>query len=252
MPWLTVVHCFNHRFELAIKDAFSGTFFDEIDTFLVKLFYLYNKSSKRLRELRDFCEIYEKSIPKPAKVGGTRWIAHKFRAMAIALENYGAFVSHLESLAHTDSQSLKKAEIEGFAKKLKYAKFPLHLAIYLDVLTPLKVLSVSMQKDEHDPVTMLRRVQEFNWTMVKLKALVSSSLDGSSSRLTNYTKFIKEVSEDENENKVYQHVKLKEFHSSKSALEGSLDEIITRLCRSVEERFGDLTVSPRTLSICTI
>ena len=24
-PWLTVVHCFNHRFELAIKDAFKGT-----------------------------------------------------------------------------------------------------------------------------------------------------------------------------------------------------------------------------------
>ena len=37
---------------------------------------------------------------------------------------------------------------------------------------------------------------------------------------------------------------MKEFHSSKSALEGSLDEIITRICHSVEERFGDLNVSP--------
>ena len=170
----------------------------KIDMFLVKLFYLYKKSSKRLRELREFSEIYEKSVPKPAKVGGTRWIAHKFKAMAIVLENYGIFISHLESLAHTDAQSLKRAEIESFAKKWKYAKFPLHLAIYLDVLTPLKVLSVSMQKDEHDPVAMLRRVQEFSWTMLKLKALVSSSLDGSSSGLTNYTKFI-QVPEDDDE-----------------------------------------------------
>ena len=164
--------------------------------------------------------------------------------MAIVLENYGIFISHLESLAHTDSQSLKRAKIEGFAKKWKYSKFPLHLAIYLHVVTPLKVLSVSVQKDEHDPVTMLRRVQEFSLTMLKLAALVSSSLDGSSSRLTNYTKSIQEVSEDDDENDVHQNVKLKEFHSSKSALERSLDEIITRICHSVEERFGDLNVSP--------
>lgn len=110
-------------------------------------------------------------------------IAHKFRAMAIVLQNYGIFITHLEYLAHTDSQYLKKAEIEGFAKKWKYAKFSLYLAIYLDVLTPLKVLSVSMQQDEHNPVTMLRRVQEFSWTMTKLKVLVANSLDGSSSRL---------------------------------------------------------------------
>ena len=91
-PWLTTVHCFNHRFELAIKDAFKGTFFDEIDTFLTKLFYLYKKSSKRLRELRRFAEIFEQSVPKPAKVNGTRWIAHKLRAMAIVIQNYGMFI----------------------------------------------------------------------------------------------------------------------------------------------------------------
>ena len=111
-PWLLIVHCFNHRFELAIKDSFQRAFFNEIETFLVKLFYLYKKSSKRLRELWEFSEIYEKSIPKPAKVGGTRWIAHKFRAMAIVLQNYGVFITHLESLAQTDSQALKKAEIK--------------------------------------------------------------------------------------------------------------------------------------------
>ena len=48
--WLTLIHCFNHRLELAIKDAFKGTFFSEIDTMLLKLYYLYRKSPKRLRE----------------------------------------------------------------------------------------------------------------------------------------------------------------------------------------------------------
>ena len=48
--WLMLIHCFNHRFELAIKDAFKGTFFGEIDTILLKLCYLYRKSPKGLRE----------------------------------------------------------------------------------------------------------------------------------------------------------------------------------------------------------
>ena len=66
-PCLNVMHCFNHRFELAIKDAFKATFFEDIDTLLNKFYYLYRKSPKRLRELREFSKVYEKSVPKPAK-----------------------------------------------------------------------------------------------------------------------------------------------------------------------------------------
>ena len=155
-------------------------------------------------------------VQKPAKVGGTHWVAHKFRATTIVLQNYGIFIAHLESLAQTNAQSLKKAEIEGFAKKWQYAKFSLHLAIYLDVLAPLKALSVSMQKEEHYPVTMLLCIQEFSWMMTKLKTLIANSLDSHSTWLTNYTKFIQDVSEDDDGNKVYQNIQL----------EGSLGEMI--------------------------
>ena len=44
-------------------------------------------------------------------------------------------IKHLESLANTDSQALKQAEIEGEAKKWENVKFPLYLAIYTDLLT---------------------------------------------------------------------------------------------------------------------
>ena len=46
-PCLNVVHCFNHRFELAMKDTFEATFFEDIDTLLNKLYYLYRKSPNR-------------------------------------------------------------------------------------------------------------------------------------------------------------------------------------------------------------
>ena len=87
-------------------------------------------------------------------------------------------IYNTESLVNTDSQALKHHEMKGYAKKWQYAKFPLHIAMYLDVLTPLKVLSVSLQQEKHDPVYMLRNVHEFNWLMSKLQLLVENAFEG--------------------------------------------------------------------------
>ena len=123
---------------MAIKDAFKATSLEDINTLLNKLYYLYRKSPKRLRELCEFCEIYEKSVPKPAKASGTHWISRKFTSMNIFLKNYVIFIIHLESLANTDLQALKRHEIEVYAKKWQYAKLSLHIAMYLDVLMSFK------------------------------------------------------------------------------------------------------------------
>ena len=45
-PWISVIHRFNHSLELAMKDTFDDTFFKDINTMLVKLYYLYRKSPK--------------------------------------------------------------------------------------------------------------------------------------------------------------------------------------------------------------
>ena len=55
-PWLQVIHCFNHRLELAIKDAFKKNNFNKIDEMLMKFYCLYQKSLKRLRELKHIAE----------------------------------------------------------------------------------------------------------------------------------------------------------------------------------------------------
>ena len=65
-PWLEVIHCFNHRVELAIKDAFKNDiYFNKIEEILMRIYYLYQNSPKRLRELKCIAESYKKSVPKP-------------------------------------------------------------------------------------------------------------------------------------------------------------------------------------------
>ena len=44
------------------------------------------------------------------KAGDTIWIDYKYCARSFVLGNYGAYISHLESLAQTDSQALKRAD----------------------------------------------------------------------------------------------------------------------------------------------
>ena len=140
--WLQVIHCFNHRLELAIKDAFEGVpAYASINEFISKLYYLYQQSQKRLCCLRELAEAHDQSIPKPTKAGGTRWIDHKYRAMKNALDHYGIYMTHIEELALTDSQPKKRAEIKGFLTKWKDGTIPVKMAIFLDVLSPLRRLS---------------------------------------------------------------------------------------------------------------
>ena len=250
-PWLTFVHCFNHRLELAVKDTFKGTFFDEIDTMLLKLYYLYKKSAKRTRELQAFGEVYEKVITRPVKSSGTGWVAHKVNAMEIVLMNYSIFIMHLESLAQTDSQELKRAELQGFAKLWRQAKFPLHLAIYLDILQPIKVLSLAMQQDTHDPVLQVKHIKEFSWTMVKLNALLTKCIDKTATRLTNYTKFLNDVQHKEGSYK-YKGVELLNFDASSEKIKKSYEEIISCLSAKLNARFEDLKTNPVFQSIIVI
>ena len=142
-PWLIAVHYFNHRLELGVKDAFTGIkAFEDVDELLLKLYYFYQKSPKRLRDLRSFAEEFGESVPKPTKACGTRWINHKWSAMKIALENYGKYIGHLREASKGDS------EMQGFLKKWTRARIPFQLAIYLDILSPIRRLSLGIQDEQ--------------------------------------------------------------------------------------------------------
>ena len=138
---------------------------------------MYQKSPKQLRELRRVAEAWEQSVPKPTKACGTHWINHKCNAMEIILENYGAFMTHVESLSQTDSSWESRAKLKGYLKQWKDASVPIYMAMYLDILSPFRKLSLGFQQDLHNPVKAVRRIQEFTWTMAKLQLLIEMDLD---------------------------------------------------------------------------
>ena len=63
LPWLHWAWCYTHRLELACCDAFSSRLFRDIDEMLLRLYYLYEKSPKKCRDLSDLVsdlkDVYE-------------------------------------------------------------------------------------------------------------------------------------------------------------------------------------------------
>ena len=135
---------------------------------------------------KKFGNIFEKTVQKPSKLTGTHWIAHKVKGMEIVLANCSICMTHIESLSQTDSQALKQAEIEGLPKISLQRKYLMDLAMFLDILKPIEMLCLIVQV--HDPIKTIKRINEFSWTMTKLK-ISNCNSDESRKRLTNFKKF---------------------------------------------------------------
>ena len=58
-PWIAFVWCMAHRLELAIQDALKDTFFDEVDDMILRIFCLYQKSPKKIGELKVNKQIFQ-------------------------------------------------------------------------------------------------------------------------------------------------------------------------------------------------
>ena len=61
MSSVTFSWCVAHRLELALNNAFKGMTFNDNEDLLLRLYYLYKKSPKKLRQLKQLCELYKES-----------------------------------------------------------------------------------------------------------------------------------------------------------------------------------------------
>ena len=91
------VWCLSHRLELALKDSLDNLL-TPVKNSLTNLFYLYHKSSKKLKELRKLHTVlkdmyeFDDNRVKPAKSSGTRWIAHLLRSMSGPIDKFGLYL----------------------------------------------------------------------------------------------------------------------------------------------------------------
>uniref|UniRef100_A0A1X7TRH9 DUF4371 domain-containing protein n=1 Tax=Amphimedon queenslandica TaxID=400682 RepID=A0A1X7TRH9_AMPQE len=166
LEWIFWMWCLAHRLELAIKDSLKHTSFDLIDKMLLRLYYLYKKSSKKCRELENIINDLKDAFQlnhgqgdgglRPIRACGTRWVTHKLSVMKRVLSKFGAYAAHLTTLSEDSSvKSADRCKFRGYLRKWTDAKYLLGCALFVDLLTSCSIFSKSMQADELDILAAL-------------------------------------------------------------------------------------------------
>ncbi|XP_065654876.1 zinc finger protein 862-like [Hydra vulgaris] len=158
IPWITFGRCVSRRLELALKDKFAEIkAFNDVNNIILKMYNIYKKSTKKLRQLGKLAAILEEGNSfdiagsRPNKASGTRWIAHKIQALEMILDKYGVYMKHLEKM-NTDFNftQAERAKCKGYHQKWNNGRMPLCIALFIEVLSPAKLLFLSFQSNEID------------------------------------------------------------------------------------------------------
>ena len=121
-PWISFISCFSHWLELALKDALKQ-YMEPVDKMLTHLYYLYTKSSKKHRELKNLYisigefKMYTSGL-RPMKATGTRWIDHKLMVLDRLIGKFRPYCVHLNDIISTTTNSKEKTTLEGKFNKL--------------------------------------------------------------------------------------------------------------------------------------
>ena len=105
---------------------------------------------------------------------GTRWIAHKVRALDMIMDKYGIYLQHVANLAEDRSYtSLERSKLKGWYTKWTRARIPLLVSISIEVLSPAKILSKTFQAEDIDKVATEALIEE---TKQKIKPYRAKSV----------------------------------------------------------------------------
>ena len=96
--WLININCSNNRIELAVKDAFNGSVFGEIDSLYTTLFRLLHTSGKIKSEIKTAAEALNIEHYVLPKLTGTRSIGHRVSALKRLQDMWPAIVTGLQNV----------------------------------------------------------------------------------------------------------------------------------------------------------
>ena len=151
-PWVGFIWCFAHCLKLALKDVLRE-WMDPITTCLQNLYYLYDKSNKKLRELKKLHELlqeiykFDDERVKSHRAGGTRWIAHKLDALQNMLDKYRLYMQHFENIIADTTKRTDKATLKRKRRQLQKADVLLLGALFFNLLEPARMLSLKTQEE---------------------------------------------------------------------------------------------------------
>ena len=101
--------------------------------------------ASRIQSVKEVFEL-SKGGDMPVRAQGSRWICHKQAALQRFVDRYGAYINHLTALAEDETvRRDDRAHIKGWLKKWMDSRMLIGAALYMDVLKPASILSLTLQ-----------------------------------------------------------------------------------------------------------
>ena len=239
--WLVFVWCMSHRIELVLKDSLDDAM-HPIKKSLTALFYCYEKSSKKLRELcklhKVLLELYEfeDGQVKPSKCSGTRWIAHVLQNMSGLIDKFGLYLQHFETIIPDTTKKADKATLEGKRKQLTDTSILLRSALFIDLLEPAKKFSILSQREDFNIINMVDCLDD----MLLLYQIHKCNIDNDADIVYSFPtveKLLKNIKITTSENETlayqYQDVKIDYFQREKTNLSKNAASFIDHILDAV-------------------
>ena len=177
--WVSFIWYFSNRLELSLKDSLKY-FIKPRGEALFSFFYLYKKSSKKLRELKLLASVlkemyvFENNSIRPEKASGTRWIDYKMRAMGKLNDKFGVYAAHLGNGIADTMKQCDRATFQGKYNKLTEVNVLLCSAFLSEFLLPAKSLRLATQKKSTDIITTVNLGRITHEKYIKQEKIYSS------------------------------------------------------------------------------
>lgn len=148
-PWLLIVHCVNHRLELAMGDAFlSNLAFKNIQDMMSNVYYLFRNSGKNKLIIMRLAEKISVSWVSFVNCKGTRFQAHHYHSIRVMIVNFLTLLLFAENMLESGSKTCKpdvKATLRGYYNKRITYGYLASLEVYRRVLRLTSHVSLTMQ-----------------------------------------------------------------------------------------------------------
>ena len=235
VPHLIPIHCCAHRVELAIKNISTEVdFFKTLEDTLLELYKLYHRSPLCWSGLQQVCEVMKVKVAKPIKLGGTRWVAHRYRALKTLLDGWQGFVIHTAQTAQSSTQNKNRAK--QLHTTLTSLKFFLFSHACVEFLAAIQHFSKVLQ---YDGITSDGALKSFAATQERLHNM-ETTIDSSISTL------VESLGVDLSYNG--ETLKLPRGYSSKAAVVTAVTTLMKRLLsgalKALNDRFSSFQSSP--------
>ena len=165
----------------------------------------------------------------PVQSQGSRWITLKRKALQRIIDRYGAYLNHLNTLAEDRTVKVDdRARIRGYAQKWGQCRMLIGCALYVDIIKPPSLLSLTLQDMSCDIVLCIKHIQKTSKTLKQLAG--QDPL-----QWTTITLVIRRM-KDENGTKEYQGASLQGYDTR--TLESCRDQVLSDL-KCLDEKMGD-------------